>query len=113
MLAKYRKIVLENGTHLRQFQGAVKSMRPCWSLIGVTVAQLDTNSDPHWTNSNRWLGSTKSMVVVNGPPYNMFRSLYGPLFVEGACGTMRKPLGIGSKVLAFSWMLALVRHQEL
>ena len=29
---------------------------------------LRWKSDPHWTNSNRWLGSTKSMVVVSGPP---------------------------------------------
>lgn len=61
-------MVLENGTQLRQFQAAAKSMRHCCSEIGVTVALLDTKSDPDWTNSNRWLGSTKSMVVVSGPP---------------------------------------------
>src|SRR4029079_19658196 len=60
MLAKYRKILLENGTQLRQFHAAAKSMRHCRSLIGVTVARLDTTSDPHWTNSNRWLGTLKS-----------------------------------------------------
>jgi hypothetical protein len=38
-------------------------MRHCWSLIGVTVARLDTKSDPHWTNSNRWLGSEDLLEV--------------------------------------------------
>ena len=36
-----------------------------------------------------------------------------PLFFDGACAIIRKPFGVGSKVLTFSCMLACVRHQEL
>ena len=55
----------------------------------------------------RWkLSAAFNVSQVDRAPLDLFRQTL-------ACGTMRKPLGIGSKVLAFSCMLAWVRHQEL
>ena len=66
----------------RTFQAAEKSKRHSCSVMGVT-ARLDTQRRPHWINSKRRFGRTKSMVVVNSPPESRVSSLYGVLFFDG------------------------------
>src|SRR5271170_1111500 len=100
------------GNHGRIFHAATKSSRQRSRRTGVTVVRLDSQYFPARICSKRWLGSTKSIVVVAGSPVMSFRSLYGALLAEGACGLMRKPLGIGSNCLAFSRMLRRLRHHH-
>src|SRR5580704_2075284 len=96
------------GNHGRMFHAATKSSRQKSRRTGVTVVRLESQYWPARICSKRWLGSTKSIVVVAGSPVMNFRILYGALLAEGACGLMRKPSGIGSNCLDLSRMLCRV-----
>ena len=56
--------------------------------------------------TGRWrVSAAFNVSQIDRAPLDLFRETL-------ACGTMRKPAGSGSKVFAFSCMLACVRHQE-
>src|SRR5271155_381972 len=101
-----------SGNHGRIFHAATKSSRHKSRRTGVTVVRLDSQYFPARICSKRWFGRTKSMGGVAGSPVMNFSNLYGALLEEGACGLMRKPLGMGSNCLALSRMLRRLRHHQ-